>query len=51
MALVSLAHADPIGLDVAADSHAAIGLYRALGFEQVTSYEEHLATSATSAQP
>lgn len=41
----SLADADPIGLNVADDNVGAIGLYRSLGFERVTCYEEHLATA------
>lgn len=41
----SLAEADPIGLNVANDNRAAIALYRSLGFERVTSYEEHLVTA------
>ena len=41
----SLADADPIGLNVAADNTAAIAIYRGLGFKRVTCYEEHLATA------
>lgn len=41
----SLAGADPIGLNVADDNVGAISVYRALGFERVTCYEEHLATA------
>jgi ribosomal protein S18 acetylase RimI-like enzyme len=41
----SLADADPIGLNVADDNHGAIAVYRSLGFERVTCYEEHLATA------
>lgn len=41
----SLAHADPVGLNVATENRAAIAMYCALGFERVTSYEEHLATA------
>ena len=41
----SLADVDPIGLNVASDNTAAIAMYRSLGFERVTCYEEHLATA------
>ncbi|MDB4937610.1 MAG: GCN5-related N-acetyltransferase [Labilithrix sp.] len=47
----SLAHADPIGLNVATDNHAAVALYASLGFAHVTDYEEHLATLARSVEP
>jgi ribosomal protein S18 acetylase RimI-like enzyme len=41
----SLAQLDPIGLNVAVDNEAAIAMYRGLGFDRVTCYEEHLATA------
>ena len=39
----ALADLDPIGLNVVNDNAAAIAMYRDLGFERRSSYEEHLA--------
>lgn len=41
----SLAELDPVGLNVSTDNAAAIAMYRGLGFDRVTCYEEHLATA------
>lgn len=41
----SLAELDPIGLNVAVENAPAIAMYRGLGFDRITCYEEYLANA------